>query len=130
MLDSGVIQESLSPFSSAAVYVRKQGGSLRFYFDFRSLSKTVPDAHYLPRIDDTFDRLAGSSWFSKLDLKAGYWQVEMEPDDRNFTAFTTGTLGFLNFFACLWVCLIQLRRSRELWSQSWELSILNVVYCT
>ena len=95
MLDSGVIQESKSPFSSPAVFVRKRDGSLRFVIDFRRLNeKTVPDAHYLPRIDDTFDRLAGSSWFSTLDLKAGYWQVEMEPDDRKFTAFTAGTLGF------------------------------------
>ena len=98
MLDSGVIQESKSPFSSPAVFVRKRDGSLRFVIDFRRLNeKTVPDAHYLPRIDDTFDRLAGSSWFSTLDLKAGYWQVEMEPDDRKFTAFTAGTLGFFEF---------------------------------
>jgi transposase InsO family protein len=95
MLDAGVIEESKSPFASAAVFVRKSDGSLRFCIDFRRLNeRTVRDAHYLPRIDDTFDRLAGSTWFSTLDLKAGYWQVEMDPDDSKYTAFTAGCLGF------------------------------------
>ncbi|UYV82560.1 K02A2.6-like, partial [Cordylochernes scorpioides] len=44
-----------------------------------------------PRIDATLDTLAGSQWFSTLDLKSGYWQVEMHPDDKEKTAFTTGS---------------------------------------
>ncbi|GBM80234.1 Retrovirus-related Pol polyprotein from transposon 297, partial [Araneus ventricosus] len=44
----------------------------------------------LQRIDDTLDALNGSQWFSTLDLKSGYWQVEIQPEDKDKTAFTTG----------------------------------------
>ena len=95
MLDAGIIQESKGPYSSAAVFVRKKDNTLRFCIDFRRLNElTVRDAHYLPRIDETFDRLAGSSWFSTLDLKSGYWQLDLDPKDRKYTAFTAGSLGF------------------------------------
>ncbi|KAL5501944.1 hypothetical protein EMCRGX_G008627 [Ephydatia muelleri] len=47
------------------------------------------DVHPLPRIDDALDTLAGSRWFSTLDLASGYWQVEMDPADREKTAFIT-----------------------------------------
>ena len=95
MMDAKVIQPSSSPYASPALFVRKPDQSLRFVIDYRRLnSLTIRDSHYLPRIDDTFDRLAGSSWFSTLDLKAGYWQLDMHPDDRHLTAFTAGCLGF------------------------------------
>jgi len=95
MVDAGVIQQSSSPYASAAVFVRKPTGELRFVTDYRKLNNnTIIDSHYLPRIDDTFDRLAGASWFSTLDLKSGYWQLDMHPDDRQYTAFTAGCLGF------------------------------------
>ena len=98
MLEAGVIQESTSPYSSPAVFVRKPNGSLRFVVDYRKLNKiTIRDSHYLPRIDETFDRLAGSSWFSTLDLKAGYWQLDVDPEDRQYTAFTAGCLGFYEY---------------------------------
>ena len=42
----------------------------------------------LPRIDQTLDKLAGKSWFSILDLKNGYWQVKIRPEDREKTAFS------------------------------------------
>ena len=95
MIDAGVIQESKSPFSSPAVFVRKSDGSLRFCTDYRRInSVTVRDSHYLPRIDEAFDRLSGAQWFTTLDLKAGYWQVEVHPEDRKYTGFTAGCLGF------------------------------------
>ena len=50
---------------------------------------TVKDSHPLPSIDDTLDRLSGAAWFSTLDLASGYWQIEMEPQDRDKTAFAT-----------------------------------------
>jgi transposase InsO family protein len=98
MLEAGIIRESCSPYSSASVFVRKPDGSLRYCIDFRRLNaRTVKDNHYLPRIDDTFDRLAGSSWYSNLDLKSGYWQCGMHPDDIKYTGFSCGNLGYFEF---------------------------------
>ena len=90
MLDQGVIQPSSSPWASPVVLAKKKDGSLRFCVDYRKLNAvTRKDAYALPRIDDTLDALAGSKWFSTLDLASGYWQVEMHPDDREMTAFST-----------------------------------------
>ena len=56
--------------------------------DFRRLNSiTKKDVHPLPRIDDALDTLSGSKWFSTLDLASGYWQVEMDPADKEKTAF-------------------------------------------
>ena len=95
MLDAGAIQESHSPFSSNIVLVRKKDGSLRFCIDYRKLnSRTVKDAYALPRIEETIDSLVGSRFFSKLDLRSGYWQVAMKEEDKPKTAFQVGPLGF------------------------------------
>ena len=95
MLDCGAIRESDSPYSSNVVLVRKKDGSLRFCLDFRMLnSRTRKDAYMLPRFDDIVDTLVGSKFFSKLDLRSGYWQVEIEEEDKHKTAFSVGNLGF------------------------------------
>ena len=57
-------------------------------------ARTIKDAYSLPRIDETLDCLNRAEWFSSLDLKSGYWQVEMEEDSKAFTAFTAAPLGF------------------------------------
>ena len=98
MLDAGAIRRSQSPYSSNVVIVRKKDGSIRFCVDYRKLNKkTVKDAYALPRVDDTLHLLAGSQYFSKLDLRSGYWQIEIEEEDTQKTAFTVGTLGFYEF---------------------------------
>ena len=95
MLNCGAIRESDSPFSSNVVLVRKKYNSLRFCLDHRKLnSRTRKDAYMLPRFDDTVDVLAGSRFFSKLDLRSSYWQVEIEEQDKQKTAFSVGNLGF------------------------------------
>jgi hypothetical protein len=71
--------------------VRKKNGELRFCVDYRKLSDiTNKDCYPLPWIDDTLDTLAGAKWFPTLDLKSGYWQVDVHPDDKEKTAFSTG----------------------------------------
>ncbi len=59
--------------------------------DFRRLNAvTRKDSYPLPRIDDALDYVAGSCWFSSLDLRSGYWQVELAAEARPKTAFTIG----------------------------------------
>ena len=90
MLDRSVIQPSSSPWASPVVLVPKKDGSFRFCIDYRRVNAvTRKDAYPLPRVDDTLDTLAGSKWFSTLDLLSGYWQVEVSPEDREKTAFCT-----------------------------------------
>ena len=95
MLDIGAIRKSNSPWASAVVLVRKKDGSLRFCIDLRKLNeRTVRDAQSLPRIEESLDCLNGSRLFTSLDLKSGYWQVELEEASKPLTAFTVGPLGF------------------------------------
>ena len=95
MLDLGAIRPSNSPCSSAIVLVRKKDGRLRFCIDLRRLNnRTVKDAYSLPKIESILDSLIGAQIFSTLDLKAGYWQVEMAEECKAYTAVTCGPLGF------------------------------------
>ena len=85
MLERKVIQSSKSPWSSLIVLVKKDG-TFRFCVDYRWLNQvTVGDAYPIPLVN--FDNLAGSKWFTTLDLMSGYWQVEVDPKDRPKTAF-------------------------------------------
>ena len=95
MLDLGAIRPSNSPWASAIVLVRKKDGRLRFCIDLRKLNnRMVKDAYSLPRIESILDSLGGAQIFSTLDLKAGYWPVEMAEECKAYTAFTCGPLGF------------------------------------
>lgn len=91
MFQSGIIEPSTGPWCSPIVLVRKKDGSTRFCVDYRKLnSLTKKDAYPLPRLDATLDHLAGSTWFSTLDLKSGYWQVEIDELSKEKTAFSVG----------------------------------------
>ncbi|GBL88231.1 Transposon Ty3-I Gag-Pol polyprotein [Araneus ventricosus] len=90
MVDNGVIEESSGPWASPIVLFKKKDGSKRFCVDYRKLNEITKDSYPLPRIDDTLDALNGSQWFTTLDLKSVYWQVEIRPEDREKTAFTSG----------------------------------------
>ena len=90
MLKENVITPSTSPWASSIVMVKKKDGSNRFCVDYRKLNDiTIKDAYPLPRVDESLDQLAGSKWFSCLDLNSGYWQVETDLADREKTAFTS-----------------------------------------
>ena len=95
MLDIRAIRCSNSPWASPVVLVRKKDGSLRFCIDLRKLNaQTVKDAYSLPCIEDALDSLNGACIFTSLDLKSGYWQVELDEESIPLTAFTVGPLGF------------------------------------
>ena len=90
MLKNDIIQPSNRPWSSPIILVRKRDGSTRFCIDYRKVNSVKrKDAYPLPRVDDILDTLGGSKWFSTLDLKSGYWQVEVDSSSREKTAFTT-----------------------------------------
>ncbi len=97
LLEAGVIRESESPFSSPIVVVRKRNGAVRLCIDYRKLNlQTIKDAYALPNLEETFSALTGSKWFTVLDLKSGYYQIEVEEADKAKTAFVT-PLGFWEF---------------------------------
>ncbi|XP_053301840.1 uncharacterized protein LOC128460622 [Pleuronectes platessa] len=97
LLAAGIITESRSPYASPIVVVRKKNGSIRICIDYRTLNnRTTPDQYTMPRIDDALDSLSGSQWFSVLDLRSGYYQIEMAPEDKEKTAFIC-PLGFYQF---------------------------------
>ena len=89
-IDAGAAVPSESPWASPVVMARKKDGTWRFCVDYRKLNNvTKKDSYPLPNIDDTFDALVGTRYFSAIDLASGYWQVEMEPRDIQKTAFIT-----------------------------------------
>ena len=75
---------------------------LQFCIDLQKLNvRTIKDAYSLLQSDETLDCLKGAEWFYSLDLKSGYWQVEMEENSKALTAFTVGPLGSMNVNECL-----------------------------
>lgn len=93
-MDVGAIRESHSPWFSNVVIVRKKDRHKRFCIDFRKSNARTKDSCRIPRVDDTLHLLAGSKYFSKVDLKSGYWQVELAAKDKETTAFQVRGLGF------------------------------------
>eukprot|EP00914_Ancora_sagittata_P023379 GHVO01046300.1.p1 GENE.GHVO01046300.1~~GHVO01046300.1.p1 ORF type:complete len:659 (-),score=21.19 GHVO01046300.1:832-2808(-) len=90
MLELGVARVSQSPYASPVTLAAKKDGSLRFCVDYRRLNSiTVPDRYPMPRIDELIDSIGNSRYFTALDLRSGFWQIPMLPEDIPKTAFIT-----------------------------------------
>ncbi|GKB87863.1 putative reverse transcriptase domain-containing protein [Tanacetum coccineum] len=90
LYDKGFIRPSSSPWRAPVLFVKKKDGSFRMCIDYRELNKlTVKNRYPLLRIDDLFDQLQGSQFFSKIDLRSGYHQLRVHEDYISKTAFRT-----------------------------------------
>lgn len=90
MLESGIIEETESPWSFPVVLIPKKDGTVRLCVDYRRLNAiTTTDTYPLPRIDDLLHAAKTTPFMSTLDLRSGYWQIKVAEKDRLKTAFTT-----------------------------------------
>ncbi|KAI3762990.1 hypothetical protein L1987_53435 [Smallanthus sonchifolius] len=90
LLDKGFIRPSSSPWGAPVLFVKKKDGTFRMCIDYRELNKvTIKNRYPLPRIDDLFDQLQGSRFYSKIDLRSDYHQLRVREEDISKTAFRT-----------------------------------------
>nr|GEW28292.1 reverse transcriptase domain-containing protein [Tanacetum cinerariifolium] len=102
LFDQGFIRPSSSPWGAPVLFVKKKNGSFRMCIDYRELNKlTVKNRYPLPRIDDLFDQLQGSSIYSKIDLRSSYHQLRLKVHERNYTTHDL-ELGLVVFALKLW----------------------------
>ncbi|KAI3825123.1 hypothetical protein L1987_06599 [Smallanthus sonchifolius] len=81
-LEKRFIRPRTSPWGAPVLFVKKKDGSMRMCIDYRELNKlTIKNIYTLPRIDDLFDKLQGAKYFSKIDLRSGYYQLKVQEED-------------------------------------------------
>ncbi|KAL8098809.1 hypothetical protein AgCh_031510 [Apium graveolens] len=90
LLDKGMIRPSVSSWGAPVLFVKKKDGSMRLCIDYRELNKlTIKNRYPLPRIDDLLDQLKDVVYFSKINLRTGYHQLKIKPEDIPKTAYRT-----------------------------------------
>ncbi|XP_027768491.1 uncharacterized protein LOC114074698 [Solanum pennellii] len=76
LLDARLVQPSKAPYGDSVLFQKKQDGTMRMCVDYRALNKEIVKNKYpVPLVQDLMDKLSKACWFTKLDLRAGYWQV-------------------------------------------------------
>ncbi|KAL0415947.1 UNVERIFIED_CONTAM: Transposon Tf2-12 polyprotein [Sesamum latifolium] len=98
MLESGIIKPAKSPYGASVLFQKKADGSLRMCCDYRPVNKiTMKNKYPIPLVADCFDRLSQAKYFTKIDLRSGYWQVRIkEGDEAKMTVVTRyGAFEFL-----------------------------------
>ena len=76
LLDAGLIQPSRASYGAPMLFQKKHDGSLCMYMEYRALNKvTIKNKYPIPLAAKLFDKLSKASYFTKLDLRSGYWQV-------------------------------------------------------
>jgi hypothetical protein len=101
LLEKGFIRLSSSLWGCPTIFVKKKDQTLRMCVDYRPLNEvTIKNKYPLPRIDILFDQLIGARVFSKIDLRSGYHQIRIRPEDIPKTALLLG-MGCLNIWLCL-----------------------------
>ncbi|MCO5552828.1 hypothetical protein L7F22_006345 [Adiantum nelumboides] len=97
LVEKGMVRPSSSPFCSLVLLVQKKDGTYRMCVNYRVLNKiTIKNRFPVPRIEDLFDKLRGSTYFSRIDLKSGYHQIRIVDEDIVKTAFCT-TFGLYEY---------------------------------
>ena len=90
MIDLGVIESSISPYSSPIVLIPKKDGSVQFCINFRKLNKVTEfDTEPMPNMKEIISTMSGHKYFTKIDLSKGYWQVSLMERSKSLTAFET-----------------------------------------
>src|SRR5438552_18222896 len=90
LLNKGFIRPSSSPWGALVIFVPKKDGTLRMCIDYRALNEvTIKNKYPLPRIQDLFDQLKGARFFSKIDLRSGYYQLKIHASDIPKIAFVS-----------------------------------------
>lgn len=98
MLELGIVEPSKSDWSSPILLLDKPDGSRRFCVDFRKVNQvSKKDAYPLPMVSTILDRLRGARYLSSLDIKSAYWQIPLEENSKEKTAFTIPGRGLFQF---------------------------------
>ena len=128
VLEMGAIHPSQSPWCNAVVLVWKKDGTLHFCVNFRCLNMRMKkDLYPLLHIQEALESMAGLAHFSSMDFKLGFWQIKMDPESQQYTAFTVGNLRFYEL-TCMPFGLCNVPETYQHLMQN-TLGELNLTYC-